>query len=64
MQTRASEHPDRREGLRITAEDRSGECISGHFYILRPEHGPPVLSPFHEDEEWTPMGGRLMGLLT
>src|SRR5262245_30264822 len=64
MQTRASEHPDRREALRITAEDRDGKTMSGHFFILRPEHGPPKLSPFHLDDDTIALGGWLVGMLT
>ena len=60
---RPSEHPDRREVLMITAEDRSGESIMGWYYILRPEHGPPKLSPL-EVMSTDNMAGRMMGLLT
>jgi len=60
---RPSEHPDRREVLMITAEDRSGESIMGVYYILRPEHGPPTLSPL-EVMPYDSMAGRMMGLLT
>jgi hypothetical protein len=60
---RPSEHPDRREMLRVTVEDRSGEMLSGHYFILRPEHGKPTLSPFHTDD-YTAVTGRMTGLLT
>lgn len=60
---RASSHPDRREVIRITAEDRDGTVLSGQFFILRPEHGPPTLSPFHQ-ENFEHFEGRLTGLLT
>jgi hypothetical protein len=60
---RPSEHPDRREVLMISAEDRSGETIMGHYYILRPERGPPKLSPL-EVMPYDQMSGRMMGLLT
>ena len=40
--------PDRKEVVLVTAEDKSGEQRSGVFYILRPEHGDPKLSPFKE----------------
>jgi hypothetical protein len=56
-------HPDRREILAITAEDRDGHSLMGHYYILRPEHGSPTLSPLqmcHMDEKSV---GALMGLL-
>lgn len=39
-------HPDRREAIHIMAESKSGEYQSGVYYILRPEHGKPTLSPF------------------
>jgi hypothetical protein len=60
---RPSEHPDRREVLMIHAEDRSGESIIGYYYILRPEHGPPKLSPL-DIQPYDQMAGRMMGLLT
>lgn len=39
------DHPDRREALTISAADNQGNRIAGLYYILRPEHGPPKLSP-------------------
>jgi hypothetical protein len=54
-----SEHPDRREVVRIHVEERGGKPLSGHFFILRPEHGPAVLSPFHDMVH----GGSLIGML-
>jgi hypothetical protein len=60
---RPSEHPDRREVLMIHAEDRDGSHIMGQYYILRPEHGPPKLSPL-EVMPYDQMTGRMMGLLT
>jgi hypothetical protein len=60
---RPSEHPDRREVLMIHAEDRSGESIIGYYYILRPEHGPPKLSPL-DVMDYDQTTGRMMGLLT
>lgn len=43
---RSLEHnPDRREAIHIMAEDEDGNTIAGCFYILRPEHGKPKLSP-------------------
>lgn len=47
---RPSEHPDRREVLMITAENREGNSLSGFFYILRPEHGKATLSPLHMND--------------
>jgi hypothetical protein len=38
-------NPDRREAIHVLAEDKDGSTISGCFYILRPEHGKPKLSP-------------------
>jgi len=61
---RPSEHPDRREVVRVTAEDRNGKSISGQFYILRPELGEAKLSPFHEDPPEMILAGRMSGLLT
>jgi hypothetical protein len=59
---RPSKHPDRREVLMISAEDRSGESIMGYYYILRPEHGPPKLSPL-EVKDFDQTTGRMVGLL-
>ena len=60
---RPSQHPDRREVLMITAEDRDGSQIIGQYYILRPEHGPPKLSPL-EVQPYDSTTGRMIGLLT
>lgn len=60
--TRASNHPDRREVVRIVAEDRTGRTLSGHYQILRPEHGPPKLSPFKEDPPGIKAGGRMANM--
>jgi hypothetical protein len=57
-----SEHPDRREILMITAEDRDGSQIMGFYYILRPEHGPAKLSPLHV-QPYDATAGRMVGLL-
>jgi hypothetical protein len=59
---RASTHKDRREVLRVQAEDDQGRVLSGQFYILRPEHGEVTLSPFKKDDT-TYNKGRLTGLL-
>jgi hypothetical protein len=56
------EHPDRREILMITAENREGNALSGFFYILRPEHGDSTLSPLHMND-YDSMEGRFTGLL-
>jgi len=60
---RPSQHPDRREVIRIQAEDRDGSVLSGMYYILRPEHGPATLSELHEDPPDMVLAGRMMGLL-
>ena len=60
---RVSEHEDRREVVMISAEDRDGSMLMGWFYILRPEHGPPKLSPL-EVKDFDGSTGRMMGLLT
>lgn len=59
---RPSEHPDRREVLMISAEDRWGNALSGFFYILRPEHGDSTLSPLHMNDFDT-LQGRFTGML-
>jgi hypothetical protein len=64
LEKRPSVHPDRREVIRIQAEDRNGDSLSGQYYILRPEHGPATLSPFHQDPTDTlALAGRMTGLL-
>lgn len=63
MEIRPSRHPDRREVIKIQAEDLNGSALSGQYYILRPEHGPATLSPFHEDPPNMIAAGRLSGLL-
>jgi hypothetical protein len=55
-------HPDRREILAIHAEDDEGHAIMGWYYILRPEHGPPKLSPLMISQA-TENKGQLMGML-
>jgi hypothetical protein len=59
---RPSEHPDRREVLMISAENREGDALSGFFYILRPEHGDATLSPLHMND-YTGLKGRFTGML-
>lgn len=61
---RPSQHEDRREVLRVNAEDGAGNVLSGQFYILRPEHGPATLSPFEQDDDKGMVSGRMTGLLT
>ncbi|PWT93551.1 MAG: hypothetical protein C5B56_00510 [Proteobacteria bacterium] len=63
---RVSEHPDGREVIVIQGEDISGRQMMGVFHILRPEHGPATLSPFHlqEDCEAVPMKDNMVGWLS
>lgn len=53
---------DRREAIHVFAEDNKGNSISGRFYILRPEHGKPKLSPLKMDAEKTKSEGRFVGM--
>jgi hypothetical protein len=55
-------HPDRREIISIIAEDNEGKIISGRFYILRPEHDKPKLSPIKVESENTESMGRFAGM--
>jgi hypothetical protein len=57
------DHEDRREAVFIQAEDINGEERSGLFYILRPEHAKPTLSPFSQNSNDTPNTGRFARLL-
>ena len=63
MRTREglADHPDRREVVQIIAEDRE-RSIMGMYFILRPEHGKPTLSPFRKQESME-TSGRMTGLL-
>jgi hypothetical protein len=45
------DHPDRRECLTISAADNKGNHRAGLYYILRPEQGPPKLSPLRLFDE-------------
>lgn len=51
-------NPDRREVIHILAEDRDGNTMSGQYYILRPEHGKPKLSPLKVHEKASRTEGR------
>ncbi len=57
-----SEHDDRREVINIVAEDKAGNTAAGFYYILRPENGKPVLSPF-KDLGNDSLGGRMANIL-
>ena len=59
---RIHKHQDRREVVTVQAEDKNGESVSGVFYILRPEHGKPTLSPL-EMNQYDATGGQLQGML-
>ena len=57
-------HPDRREILMFSAEDRRGNRLMAHRFILRPERGKAKLSPL-KVIDWTEgeTKGRMVGLL-
>jgi hypothetical protein len=58
------DHPDRREIVLFSAENRRGEMLTAHRYILRPEHGKPVLAPLaFDDHDYAKSSGRMIGLL-
>jgi hypothetical protein len=57
------DHPDRREIVMFSAENRRGEMLTGRRFILRPEHGKPTLSPLHIDPPYDHSEGRMVGLL-
>jgi hypothetical protein len=57
-------HPDRRECVHFSAENRRGEIMTGIRFILRPEHGKATLSPLRvEDMTGGTSEGRMVGLL-
>ena len=58
-----SNHPERREIVLFSAENRKGEKRTANRYILRPEHGKPTLSPLTIDEPFDHSEGRMVGLL-
>ncbi len=59
------DHPDRREVVMFSAENRAGGLLLGMRYILRPEMGRPKLSPLKiEDMTSGTNVGRMVGLLT
>jgi len=55
-------HPDRREIIMYSAEDRAGNQRMAHRYILRPEHGPATLSRLEIMAAANMSSGRLVGL--
>ena len=56
-------HPDRREAVMFSAENRRGEFLTAKRYILRPETGNPTLAPLQIDEPFEHSKGRMVGLL-
>lgn len=56
-------HPDRREIVMFSAENRRGERLTAKRFILRPEIGKPTLSPLEIDEAFDHSEGRMVGLL-
>jgi hypothetical protein len=59
-----SRHPDRREIVAFSAENKEGQMLTGRCYILRPEHGPAKLSPLVVDDmTGVQSKGRMVGLL-
>ena len=65
MQHGLSEHPDRREVIAFSAENRDGQMQTARRYILRPEHGKAKLTPLKLDDmvSITESRGRMVGLL-
>jgi len=57
-------HPDRREAIMFTAENRDGESQTARRFILRPEHGKAKLTPLVFDDMGNiQSSGRMVGLL-
>jgi len=56
-------HPDRREIVMLSAENRRGKMLTARHFILRPEVGKPTLSPLVIDEVFDHSEGRMVGLL-
>ena len=56
-------HPDRREIVMFSAENRRGEQLLASRYILRPEHGKATLMPLAFQEIFDKSEGRMVGLL-
>ena len=56
-------HPDRREAVMFSAENRRGEQLTARRYILRPEIGKPKLAPLQIDPPYDESKGRMVGLL-
>jgi hypothetical protein len=58
-----SKHPDRREIVMFSAENRRGEQLTARRFILRPEIGKASLTPLVIDEQYDHSEGRMVGLL-
>jgi hypothetical protein len=56
-------HPDRREIVMFSAENRRGESLTARRFILRPDVGKPTLAPLLIDEVFDHSEGRMVGLL-
>jgi hypothetical protein len=57
-------HPDRREVVMFSAENRRGQMQTAARFILRPEIGRPTLSPLKIDDMTdVESTGRMVGLL-
>jgi hypothetical protein len=56
-------HPDRREVVMFSAENRRGEALTARRFILRPEIGKATLAPLVIDEPYDHSEGRMVGLL-
>ena len=56
-------HPDRREIVLFSAENRRGEMRTAKRFILRPEIGKPKLSPLTIDPVFDHSEGSMVGLL-
>ena len=56
-------HPDRREIVMFSAENRRGEQLTAKRFILRPEIGNAKLAPLDIDKPYEHSEGRMVGLL-
>jgi len=58
-------HPDRREAIMFSAENREGDSQTARRFILRPEHGKAKLAPLQMDDMANVTSeGRMVGLLS
>lgn len=62
VKVQPSQHEDRREVIQLMCETKQGH-EAGMFYILRPEHGEPRLSPLKKMDKSDEIGGRFTKLL-